>query len=70
MIRRTLLTGLVLGLGACAAPYVQSPLTPPADFAGPRPCHQNRHPFARVIGAPPCWIIAMIGGENRNIIGL
>ncbi|ADL02121.1 alpha/beta fold hydrolase [Brevundimonas subvibrioides] len=36
MIRRTLLTGLMLGLGACASPYVQSPLAPPPGFTGPR----------------------------------
>jgi len=36
MIRRTLLTGMMLGVSACATPYVQPPLTPPADFNGPR----------------------------------
>lgn len=36
MIRRTMLTGLMLGLGACASPYVQPPLSPASDFTGPR----------------------------------
>jgi len=36
MIRRTLLTGLLLGAGACASPYVQPALTPPVGFSGPR----------------------------------
>jgi alpha-beta hydrolase superfamily lysophospholipase len=35
MIRRTLLTGVMLGLGACALPYVQPSLVPPIDFEGP-----------------------------------
>jgi acylglycerol lipase len=36
MMRRTLLTGLSLALVGCAAPFVQPPLTPPADFSGSR----------------------------------
>ena len=36
MIRALILSVLLVGLAACAAPYVQPPLTPPAQFAGPR----------------------------------
>jgi alpha-beta hydrolase superfamily lysophospholipase len=36
MIRAFVLTVLLLALAACATPYVQPSLTPPADFAGPR----------------------------------
>jgi alpha-beta hydrolase superfamily lysophospholipase len=35
MIRRTMLTGLMLGLGACALPHVQPPRAPGPDFSGP-----------------------------------
>lgn len=35
MMRRLLLVAALCGLAACAAPVVQSPLTPPATFAGP-----------------------------------
>jgi len=36
MIRRTVLGGLLLGLSACATPYVQPPLMMGPDFDGPR----------------------------------
>lgn len=36
MIRLLVLSAILVTLGACAAPYVQPPLTPPAGFAGPR----------------------------------
>lgn len=36
MIRALALSVILLTLGACATPHVQPPLTPPADFAGPR----------------------------------
>lgn len=36
MIRALALSVVLLALGACATPYVQPPLTPPAGFAGPR----------------------------------
>lgn len=36
MIRVLALSVMLLGLAACATPYVQPPLTPPAGFAGPR----------------------------------
>ncbi|MEQ7156345.1 alpha/beta fold hydrolase [Brevundimonas aurifodinae] len=35
MIRALVLAALILALPACAAPFVQSPLTPPPGFAGP-----------------------------------
>ena len=31
------------------------------------PGAQHRHAFACVIGAMPCRVIAMVGGENRQI---
>ena len=36
MIRVLALSVMLLGLAACATPYVQPPITPPAGFAGPR----------------------------------
>lgn len=36
MIRTLVLSVILLGLAACATPYVQPPLTPPVGFAGPR----------------------------------
>ena len=36
MIRALALSVMLLGLAACATPYVQPPLTPPAGFVGPR----------------------------------
>ena len=35
MIRALALSVILLAMGACATPYVQLPLTPPANFAGP-----------------------------------
>ena len=36
MIRTLVLSVMLLGLAACATPYVQPPLIPPAGFSGPR----------------------------------
>ena len=36
MIRRLTVLFLALTLSACAAPFIQPPLTPPAGFTGPR----------------------------------
>lgn len=36
MIRALVLSVMLWGLAACATPYVQPPLTPPAGFTGPR----------------------------------
>ncbi|AQR61242.1 lysophospholipase [Brevundimonas sp. LM2] len=66
MIRRTLLTGLVLGLGACAAPYLQSPLVPPADFSGPRIQSDG---FIVQDGARlPCRYWGPAAGEPRAVV--
>ena len=36
----------------------------------PRTCNQNGHALAGVVAAVPCGIIAMIGGDKEQIIGL
>jgi len=30
---------------------------------------ENGHMLAGVVGAVPCWIIAMVGGDHRDIPG-
>ena len=40
-----------------------------AQTARPRTRHGDRHPLARVVGAGPCRIVAVIGGKDRQIAG-
>ena len=35
----------------------------------PCTCDQHRHPFARVVGAAPGRVVAVVGGEDRQIAG-
>lgn len=75
MIRRTMLTGLLLGTAACAAPYVQPPLVPPEDFGGPTTGPQAfvvqdgaRLPFRRwlPLGGEPTAVVIALHGMNDH----
>lgn len=81
MIRRLSILCLALTLAACATPYVQPPLVPPAGFAGPRiedaPEGQSgafvvqdgaRLPYLRwaPAGAEPWAVIVALHGMNDS----
>ncbi len=75
MIRAMALIGMLLALAACATPYVQPALTPPAGFAGPRieagafVVHDGaRLPFRRwgPAAAEPWAVIVALHGMNDH----
>lgn len=76
MIRAMALIGMLLALAACATPYVQPVLTPPAGFAGPRIedgafiVHDGGSlPFRRwgpAAGEPAAVIVALHGMNDHS----
>jgi hypothetical protein len=40
-----------------------------AQVACTNAMHKDRHTFARMIGACPCWVIAVIRRDDQEIIG-
>ncbi|WP_428152080.1 alpha/beta fold hydrolase [Brevundimonas sp.] len=76
MIRALILSVMLLGLAACATPYVQPPLTPPAGFAGPRietdafvVDDGGRLPYLRWGPAEPEVIVIGLHGMNDHAAG-
>ena len=73
MIRALALSVILLALGACATPYVQPPLTPPANFAGPRieaaafvVDDGGRLPYLRWGPTEPEFVVVALHGMNDH----
>lgn len=73
MIRAAILTAMSLALSACATPYVQPTLTPPADFAGPRMDARAfvvddgaRLPYRRWGPSDPWAVVIALHGMNDH----
>ncbi len=73
MIRTPVLFAMLMVLAACATPHVQSPLVPPADFAGPRiepdafvVDDGARLPYRRWGPAEPWAVVVALHGMNDH----